>query len=104
MITSVNVRYLIIGLIVTLTVGLLTAPMPVGAQQAGKVYRIGGLSPGSPATHQHFYDSFWQQLLELGWREGQNVSVEYRWASMNIDDDRRLARSFSLVKWAIEGG
>ncbi len=42
--------------------------------------------------------------LELGWREGQNVSVEYRWASMNIDDDRRLARSFSLVKWAIEGG
>jgi hypothetical protein len=37
-----------IGLIIPLLLGLLAAPLPEGAQQAGKVYRIGGLSFSSP--------------------------------------------------------
>ncbi len=68
-----------IGLISTLALGLLAAPLPTEAQQAGKVYRIGYLrfSCGSLATNQR-YIAFRQGLRELGYVEGQNFVFEYR--------------------------
>jgi len=68
-----------IGLISTLVLGLLAAPLRTEAQQAGKVYRIGYLSsrPGSPATNS-MYLAFQQGLRELGYVEGQNLVLEYR--------------------------
>ncbi len=67
-----------IGLISALAL-LLAGPLPVEAQQSGKVYRIGYLrfSCSSLATNQR-YIVFRQRLRELGYVEGQNLVLEYR--------------------------
>ncbi|MEC4681045.1 MAG: hypothetical protein VST67_10155, partial [Nitrospirota bacterium] len=69
----------VIGIICTLVIVLLGAPLPGEAQQAGKVYRIGYLTSrlGSPATNS-MYIAFRQGLRELGYVEGQNLVIEYR--------------------------
>ena len=66
-----------IGLAVALVV-LLAAPLAAQAQQAGKVYRIGYLSPSPPEPFR--VEVFRQALRELGWIEGRNIAFEYRWA------------------------
>ena len=60
--------------------GLLAAPLAVEAQPAGKVYRIGYLSAGSGTSNPRILEVFRQGLGELGWVEGQNIGIEYRWA------------------------
>ncbi len=66
----------------TLAGGLLAAPLVADAQQpAGKVYRLGYLSVGSgTSTYLRPVEAFRQGLRELGWVEGQNIVIEYRWA------------------------
>jgi len=66
--------------IVTVGGGLLAAPLAVAAQQTGKIYRIGYLASASATATQHLVDAFRQGLGELGWIEGQNVVIEYRFA------------------------
>ena len=69
-----------IGIISTLALGLLAAPLPTEAQQTNKVYRIGYLSsrPGLPATNSTVI-ALLQGLRELGYVEGQNLVLEYRY-------------------------
>ena len=52
-----------------LTLGTLSAPLAAGAQQTGKVYRIGYLSASS-STLRTVIDAFRQGLRELEWVEG----------------------------------
>ena len=68
----------------TLTGGLLAAPPAAPAQQASKVWRIGYLSNGNPTTSAHTRDAFRQGLRDLGWVEGQNITIEYRWADGDL--------------------
>jgi putative ABC transport system substrate-binding protein len=65
--------------------GLLAAPLAAGAQQAGKIYRIGYLSSGSSTTGPHLLEAFRQGLRELGWVEGQNTIIEYRRAEGRLE-------------------
>jgi len=67
-----------IGLISTLVLGLLAGQLPVEAQQAGKVYRIGYVRGRSPLA-RHIHIAFWQRMRELGYVEGQDVVIEYRY-------------------------
>src|SRR5215471_6408052 len=60
--------------------GLLAAPLDAEAQQAGKVYRIGYLSGGSAVAARSSLEQFRSGLRELGYVEGQNIIIEYRWA------------------------
>jgi len=62
----------------TLAGGLLTAPLAAEAQRAEKVPRIGFLRSGPPP--QAFVEGFQQGLRELGYVEGQNIIIEYRFA------------------------
>ena len=68
----------LIGLAVILTLGLILAPLAAEGQQAGKIARIAFLSttssPDSPTTA-----AFRQGLQELGYVEGQNIIIEWRW-------------------------
>jgi putative ABC transport system substrate-binding protein len=67
------------------TVGAaLAGPRAVGAQQAGKVYRVGFLWD-SPAVWPHALEGFRQGLRDLGWVEDQNIVIEYRWAEGRFD-------------------
>ena len=72
-----------IGLFVILALGLLAGPLPAQAQQAGKVYRIGYLHfrAGPNATDE----AFLQGLRDLGWIEGLNIAIEYRWTARKWD-------------------
>ena len=55
------------------------APL-ANTQQAGKVYRIGYLSAPSRKSVENALEAFLRALRELGWIEGQNLIIEYRWA------------------------
>jgi putative ABC transport system substrate-binding protein len=59
---------------------LFAAPLIVEAQQAKKVYRIGYLSAGSPASHKRYLEKFLQGLVDLGYVERRDFVMEYRWA------------------------
>ena len=58
------------------TLGLLAVPCGTEAQQAGRVYRIGHLSPRSGIEHRE--EAYRQALRQLGYIEGQNLVVEWR--------------------------
>ena len=55
------------------------------AQPAGKVYRIGYLSAPSRKSVEKALDAFLQALRDLGWVEGRNLIIEYRWADGKIE-------------------
>jgi putative tryptophan/tyrosine transport system substrate-binding protein len=57
-----------------------TWPLAARAQQQGKVPTIGFLGSGTPATDGQWIAAFVQRLRELGWVDGRNVAIEYRWA------------------------
>ena len=55
------------------------------AQQPAKIPRIGFLSATSPANVPTRLEAFRQGLRELGYVEGKNIVIEYRYAEGNID-------------------
>jgi len=59
--------------------GLLVAPI-AAAQQAGEIRRIGFLSPAFPPPTALRYQAFQKGLRDLGWVEGKNITIEYRFA------------------------
>jgi putative ABC transport system substrate-binding protein len=67
-------------LLALLAVGLLAMPPNAAAQPPGKVARIGYLGNASPALERDAIDAFRQGLRELGYAEGHNLLVEFRWA------------------------
>jgi ABC-type uncharacterized transport system substrate-binding protein len=50
------------------------------AQQTGKVPRIGFLEPSTASGSAVLVDAFRQELSKLGWIEGKNITIEYRFA------------------------
>jgi putative ABC transport system substrate-binding protein len=73
----------LIGLAVVLVVSLLLAPLAVGAQSAGKVPRVGILN--SDTAQDARVDEFRDGLRTLGYVEGQNLLITYRWADGHLD-------------------
>ncbi len=61
---------------------VLATPLAAEAQLPAKVYRIGFVSPGAPAT---FIEGFRRGLQDLGYREGENIVVDYRSAEGRFD-------------------
>src|SRR5580765_2173967 len=85
---------------------LLLGPLVLGvaraaeAQQAGKVRRIGYLSAPTRASVEQGVLTFLRALRELGWIEGQNLIIEYRWADGNIE--RLPALAAELVQEKVD--
>ncbi len=93
-----TVRLRTFTLLVTLALGLLMAPLAADAQQPAKVPRIGLLSPFSPSDAALWHQAFRQGLRDLGWVEGKNVSIEYRYAEGRTDRLPDLAADLVRLK------
>ena len=65
---------------VGLTLALLLAPLASDAQPTGTVYRIGFLGNSTAALEANLVGPFREGLHDLGYDEGRNVLIEYRWA------------------------
>src|SRR5215813_13451634 len=72
-------------------------PLPARAQEPARVRRIGVLLPlaESDPEAQPRIAAFQRELQSLGWTEGRNILIEYRWAGG--DADRRRALAAELV-------
>ena len=77
---------------------LLAAPLAAEAQEAGKVYRIGSLSPGGPEQESLLWGSLRGLLRERGWAEGQNLVVERRYAEGAYERLAELAAELVRLK------
>jgi putative tryptophan/tyrosine transport system substrate-binding protein len=77
---------------------LLAVPLAAGAQPAGKVYRIGVLSPEVPPPG--LLEGFQEGLRELGYAEGKNVAFESRHAEGK--NERLAALADELVRLKVD--
>jgi putative tryptophan/tyrosine transport system substrate-binding protein len=76
---------------------LLAPCFSVQAQQPKRVARIGILS-NSPVGDKERVAGFLRGLRELGWTEGQNIALEYRWYEGNLDRLPELAAELVRLK------
>jgi putative tryptophan/tyrosine transport system substrate-binding protein len=63
----------------------------VGAQQTGKVPRIGLLDSSTSSGMAVLVDAFRQEMSKLGWIEGKNITIEYRFAEQKAERLPELA-------------
>ena len=83
---------------ITLLGGAAAWPLAARAQQPAMVPTIGFLGSGTPAAHGHWVAAFVQRLRELGWIEGRNLTIDYRWAEGSSDRAAELAAEFVRLK------
>jgi len=79
----------------------MTLPWPhvAEAQQPKKVPRIGYLRQGSPSSAASEDDAFRQGLRDLGYVEGKNILIEYRYAEGKVDRVPDLATELVRLKF-----
>ena len=69
-----------------------------GAQQTGKVPRIGFLDNSTGSGSAVLVDAIRQELRKLGWIEGKNLIIEYRFAEQNLERLPELAAELVRLK------
>ncbi|MGH2360066.1 MAG: ABC transporter substrate-binding protein [bacterium] len=93
-------KFTVVKLVAALTLGLFTAPLAAGSEQPGRVFRIGILG-GVPLTDPEavrFWGAFIQGLRELGYVEGQNITIERRAAEPKYEELAALAADLVRLK------
>ena len=73
-------------------------PLAARAQQTGKLPTIGFLGGTSPSVVSQSVAAFVQRLRELGWVEGRNVAIEYRWSQGRQERLAEIAAEFVRLK------
>ncbi|HEY7318859.1 MAG TPA: ABC transporter substrate-binding protein [Candidatus Binatia bacterium] len=76
---------------------LLTLYIPAQAQQAKKVPRIAFLSTSDTRADNARYDGIRQQLRELGYIEGQNILIEYRFGGRDLEGYRKAVAELARL-------
>jgi ABC-type uncharacterized transport system substrate-binding protein len=64
------------------------------AQQPGKLRTIGFLGSTTPSLHGQWVAAFVQRLRELGWIEGETITIKYRWAEGRSERFTEIAAEF----------
>ncbi|HEX7786216.1 MAG TPA: ABC transporter substrate-binding protein [Methylomirabilota bacterium] len=80
------------------TGGLLGAPLATGAPQAGRISRVGWLSPDAAPAGGAMLGALRDGLRELGYADGQNIQFEPRWAERQIGRLPVLAEDLVRLK------
>jgi len=87
-----------VALFLLLTASILISFLRVEAQQPAKVSRIGYLSNTDPASESARVEGIRLALSERGYKEGQNISIEYRYAEGKSDRPSELAAELLRLK------
>ena len=85
-------------LLFVLTTLFLAAVNPTHAQQPGKILRIGFLDASTASANAVLLDAFRQELKKLGWIEGKNIAIEYRFAEQKPERLPELAADLVRLK------
>src|SRR5262245_57020849 len=85
-----------LGFWLLITVLLITAPAQ--AQQTGKIVRIGFLDGSTASANAGLVEVFRQELSKLGWIEGKNIAIEYRFAEQRNERLPELAAELVRLK------
>ena len=72
--------------------------LPIHAQQPGKFFRIGYLDQSTASGSAVLLDAFRQELSKLGWIEGKNITIEYRFAEQKPERVPELAADLVRLK------
>lgn len=87
-------------ILLALVFGMLLAPLTAEAQQPAKVYRIGILPPGPISARAHLWEAFRQGLRELGYVEGQNITLVF--PSTEVRPERLREHAAELVSLEVD--
>jgi ABC-type uncharacterized transport system substrate-binding protein len=68
------------------------------AQQPGKIFRIGYLDPSTAAARATLLKAFRQEMGKLGWIEGKNIAIEYRFSEQKSERLAELAAELVQLK------
>ncbi len=85
-------------LIAALGASALAAPLASFAQQQGKVWRIAFLGSASASGYVKEIDAIRAGLRDLGWVEGRNIVMEYRWAENDPERLKEMAAELVALK------
>ena len=85
-------------LLFVLTTLFLAAVNPTHAQQPGKIFRIGYLDNSTATSQAVLLEAFRQELSKLGWIDGKNITIEYRFAEQKNERLPELAAELVLLK------
>jgi len=83
---------------ITLVGGAAAWPVVAWAQQARHVPIIGYVAPTNPLMPSRSTGAFLQRLRELGWIEGQTITIESRWAAGRPERLDEIAAEFVRLK------
>jgi putative tryptophan/tyrosine transport system substrate-binding protein len=86
--------------VLVLCATLFALDLPVEAQQPTKIFRIGFLDPSTASSMVGLLGPFRQELNRLGWIEGKNITIEYRFAEQK--DERLPELAADLVRLKID--
>jgi len=84
-----------------LIAGILLFTICAGAQQAGKIFRIGFLDTSTASSIAGRLEAFRQELRKLGWIEGKNITIEYRFGE-NKGPERLPELAADLVRLKVD--
>src|SRR4029077_20321906 len=86
--------------VIGLALGALLSALSVSAhaQQTGKIFRIGFLDSTTASGQAVLLDALRQELSKLGWIEGKNLTIEYRFSEQKEDRLRELAAELVALK------
>jgi ABC-type uncharacterized transport system substrate-binding protein len=87
--------------IVVIAVAFTLCGARASAQQTGKIFRIGFLDPSNASGIAALVDAFRQELSKLGWIEGKNIAIEYRFAESK-GDERLKELAADLVRLKVD--
>jgi len=83
---------------ITLLGGAAAWPLVARAQQAARLPTIGFLGAATASAWEPWTAAFVRRLRELGWIEGHNLTIEYRWAEGRSERFDEIATEFVRLK------
>ncbi len=92
-----KIQNVVVGLF-AIVVALTVCGARAEAQQGGKVPRIGYLDNSTASGRKGLLEAFRQELTKLGWIEGKNITIEYRFAEQKNERLPELAADLVRLK------